>query len=399
MPRMPSRRNTIILRLLTSNLRVRIPHSNTPPRVLSLRSSILPAPSRHSSSLCVPSPRRISFPAASRHSQHPPRLETAEQHPPRPQSTQGQRPRPQSTQQQPSRPQPPQDQLPRRQSTQQHPPRPESAQQHPPRPQSPQDQRPRPQSTQQQEPPRPQPPQAQSSRHESGQHHPPRPQSPQNQRPRPPIGATSAPPPPQEQPPRHESAQYPARTPSARSSRPLPRAPGHSPEPIDIRRGPTRPPSPALSHRSVALPPDGIPTMGADSVISLPPPHELSRPVSVVADSEYTPGTNRAGGRRRTMSGVSAISTTFSQFDILSPPRAAEVPMSRSDQVAREWRVANADPPERRQGTTEESHSSENFSTRSSVPYSQASRRTGPRRPREIVMPMPLPRLWTRMVA
>lgn len=30
------------------------------------------------------------------------------------------------------------------------------------------------------------------------------------------------------------------------------------------------------------------------------------------------------------------------------------------------------------------------FSTRSSVPYSQASRRTGPRRPREIVMPMPL---------
>ncbi|KAJ7334883.1 hypothetical protein DFH08DRAFT_1083407 [Mycena albidolilacea] len=130
--------------------------------------------------------------------------------------------------------------------------------------------------------------------------------------------------------------------------------------------------------------------MGADSVISLPPPHELSRPVSVVADSEYTPGTNRAGGRRRTMSGVSAISTTFSQFDILSPPRAAEAPMSRSDQVAREWRVANADPPERRQGTTEESNSSENFSTRSSVPYSQASRRTGPRRPREIVMPMPL---------
>ncbi|KAJ7334886.1 hypothetical protein DFH08DRAFT_965624 [Mycena albidolilacea] len=48
-------------------------------------------------------------------------------------------------------------------------------------------------------------------------------------------------------------------------------------------------------------------------------------------DLEYTPGTNRAGGRRRTMPGVSAISKTFSQFDILSPPQAAGVPVSRSD--------------------------------------------------------------------
>lgn len=38
--------------------------------------------------------------------------------------------------------------------------------------------------------------------------------------------------------------------------------------------------SPTVSHRSFKLPPDGyIPTIGANSVISLPPPHELSMPV------------------------------------------------------------------------------------------------------------------------
>jgi hypothetical protein len=38
--------------------------------------------------------------------------------------------------------------------------------------------------------------------------------------------------------------------------------------------------SPTASHRSFKLPPDGyIPTIGANSVISLPPPHELSIPV------------------------------------------------------------------------------------------------------------------------
>ena len=38
--------------------------------------------------------------------------------------------------------------------------------------------------------------------------------------------------------------------------------------------------SPTASHRSFKLPPDGyIPTLGANSLISLPPPHELSIPV------------------------------------------------------------------------------------------------------------------------
>ncbi|KAJ7235163.1 hypothetical protein B0H12DRAFT_150478 [Mycena haematopus] len=226
------------------------------------------------------------------------------------------------------------------------------------------------------------------------QQHPPRPRSSQQQQPPHPQPTQQQPRSAQEQP-QPTPAQNPNRSPSAQSSRPLPLAPAHSPEPIDIRpdRREPRPPSPARSYRSVALPPDGIPTVGADSVISLPAPYELSRPVSI-AD---TPVNERSGidlgsGRRRTrtMSNVSAVSTRLSQFDILGPPRAVEAPVSLSDQVAHEWRVANADRPVSRQGTTEESHSSEKISTRSSAPRSQASRRTAPRRPREIVMPMPL---------
>ncbi|KAF8209485.1 hypothetical protein K438DRAFT_1960482 [Mycena galopus ATCC 62051] len=333
----------------------------------------------------------------------PPRPRSTQQQPPRPQSTQQQQPpRPQSTQQQqqPPRPQSTQQQPPRPQSTQQQPPRPQSTQQQqqPPRPQSTQQQPPRPQSTQQQQPLRPQSTQQLPPCPQFTQQQPPRPQSTQQQEP-------------QAQP------SQPNRSPSPRSSRPLPRAPAHLPEPIDIRTDPDhrnadadapRPPSPTRSHRSrrsVVLPPDGIPTVGPDSFISLPAPHELSRPVSVAAESmyTYTPATERGGidlptsgsgrGRTRTMSNVSAVSTRLSQFDILSPPRAPEAPasISLSDQVAREWRVANADRPESRQGTTQESHGSDNFSTRSSVPRSQVSRRSGPqRRPREIVMPMPL---------
>ncbi|KAJ7127568.1 hypothetical protein C8R43DRAFT_696695 [Mycena crocata] len=190
----------------------------------------------------------------------------------------------------------------------------------------------------------------------------------------------------------------PERSPSARSSRPLPRAPSRLPEPIDIRPDRNTPhiraTSPSMSHRSMALPPDGfIPTVGADSVISLPPPHELSRPVSFVdEDTLRTPATVHGADmltRGRTMSNVSRGSTRLSEYDILSPPRAQEAPVSRSDQVAQQWRAANSNPPQRRPSTAEDVRS-ENFSTRSSQPRSQMSRRTGPRRPREIVMPMPL---------
>ncbi|KAJ7736014.1 hypothetical protein DFH07DRAFT_986951 [Mycena maculata] len=180
----------------------------------------------------------------------------------------------------------------------------------------------------------------------------------------------------------------PERSPSARSSRPLPRAPARprSPEPITIRPDPnpshtthsTPSPPTSTSHRCVAVHPDGfIPTLGADSIIALPPPHELSRPVSVVGGE-----TPRGADRRRTISNVSRGSTRISQYDILSPPRASETPVTRANEVVHEWRAANAEP-------TERVNSSENFSTNSSIPRARSSRR-GPQRPREIVMPMPL---------
>ena len=44
--------------------------------------------------------------------------------------------------------------------------------------------------------------------------------------------------------------------------------------------------SPTMSHRSFKIPPDGyIPIAGANSVISLPPPHELSMPVPLAQPS------------------------------------------------------------------------------------------------------------------
>ncbi|KAJ7629584.1 hypothetical protein B0H17DRAFT_1218145 [Mycena rosella] len=203
-------------------------------------------------------------------------------------------------------------------------------------------------------------------------------------------------------PPRARSpGQSPGQSPSPRPSRPLPRAPARSPEPIDIRpdRSASRARTPSVSHPPVTLPPDGwIPTVGADSVIILPPPHELSRPVSFVEEDTLTrtPGAGYntpSGGRRRTMSNVSRGSTRISEYGILSPPRRAETPVTRSNQVAHAWRAANTDtvdPPgrERRQEAAQDG--SENLSTRSSTQRSQVSRRSGPRRPREIVMPMPL---------
>ncbi|KAJ7490789.1 hypothetical protein FB451DRAFT_1513783 [Mycena latifolia] len=199
--------------------------------------------------------------------------------------------------------------------------------------------------------------------------------------------------------PRPPPAQYEERSPSSiRPSRPLPRAPARSPEPIEVRpdRSNSRARTPSVSQPPVALPPDGfIPTVGPDSVITLPPPHELSRPVSTLVDEDTlrTPGTAHtpSGGRGRTMSNVSRGSTRLSEYDILSPPRRSETPITRSDQVAHAWRAANttAAPSGRRQAPPQDA-SSENFSTRSSIPRSQVDRRSGPRRPREIVMPMPL---------
>lgn len=62
--------------------------------------------------------------------------------------------------------------------------------------------------------------------------------------------------------------------------------------------------SPTVSHRVVRLPPDGyIPTVGSNSVISLPPPHELSMPVPPTGTSlpsATEPSSNPRQERRET---------------------------------------------------------------------------------------------------
>ncbi|KAF8162571.1 hypothetical protein B0H34DRAFT_284908 [Crassisporium funariophilum] len=57
-------------------------------------------------------------------------------------------------------------------------------------------------------------------------------------------------------------------------------APGDEPiRPVSVRNR-----SPSVSHRSIVLPPDGyIPMLGSDSMISLPPPHELSSHITTSA--------------------------------------------------------------------------------------------------------------------
>jgi len=56
--------------------------------------------------------------------------------------------------------------------------------------------------------------------------------------------------------------------------------------------------SPTVSHRSIVPPPDNyIPTLGPDSLISLPPPHELSQPVPAVAPPIQTASRSRSNSR------------------------------------------------------------------------------------------------------
>ncbi|KAJ7061602.1 hypothetical protein C8F01DRAFT_1252390 [Mycena amicta] len=177
----------------------------------------------------------------------------------------------------------------------------------------------------------------------------------------------------------------------------------------------SRPPSFARSRRSSIVLPDGyIPTvgLGPDSIISLPAPHSLSRPVSLVAGDDdsneldtATSGfgfddarTQQYGGRA-----TSRASTRMSDFDLLQPPpRQTDTPITQ--RIVREWRAANANGPEQRQapnskGKSKERGHADTFSMRSSTttPSQVPSRRShgaapapGPRRPRDIVLPMPL---------
>lgn len=163
--------------------------------------------------------------------------------------------------------------------------------------------------------------------------------------------------------------------------------------------------SPSVSHRSIVLPPDGfIPTLGPDSLISLPPPHELSLPVP--PSSEYEPqqeNGERTGprvrdyayggvrghsevqrdqddarstndvtpypGRPGTASTTSRVSTRISQYDLVSPPgepdterqktrnraqsdassptpyqgRSRTRALTQPERIVEEWRSANSD--------------------------------------------------------
>ena len=100
------------------------------------------------------------------------------------------------------------------------------------------------------------------------------------------------------------------------------------------------PPSP--SHVDYAIPPDGwVPPVGPDNMISLPPPHEMHRPLSMVnAPPVPRPGDPRSAatlgvnardyaygqrGQRASPRSVaeSLPSTTISQFDLVSSPKTA----------------------------------------------------------------------------
>ena len=104
------------------------------------------------------------------------------------------------------------------------------------------------------------------------------------------------------------------------------------------------PQSPSIPHRDIVLPPEGfIPTKSGalgHGYISLPPPHGLNilvgppeaDPRNITSaldvplrdeDGARTP--TRARGRARTISSASGASTRVSEFDLVSPPRGAEL--------------------------------------------------------------------------
>ncbi|KAF8963709.1 hypothetical protein BDZ97DRAFT_1818844 [Flammula alnicola] len=241
--------------------------------------------------------------------------------------------------------------------------------------------------------------------------------------------------------------------------------------------------SPSVSHPSIVLPPDGyIPTLDANSMISLPPPHELSIPVPAEAPplpppQERSSTRPRSGSRGRhnpsrhgefsdadsvayttrtgrdpdvqkyshptshTMSVRSRGSTQLSELDMLSPPhgyegdrsernRARSRPdvesptpvrsrprastQSATEGIAERWRNENRDyirsksPPEssgsRKDTTGRDSQTNgrdsrnqiERPTSAGSTVYGRPASSNGmrdnmrPRRPREVVLPVPL---------
>ena len=154
------------------------------------------------------------------------------------------------------------------------------------------------------------------------------------------------------------------RSPTTRTPIPVPvSAPSQSPE--SIRPIPIRNSMPSPAPHSTRILRDGfIPEADRDSVIRLPPPHELSVPVASPQASEQSlpplppsrpgsekdpfgptvhtrdyaypqngnPEQGRAHGvpRNRTTSSASRGSTTISQYDLVSPPRGSHRPEGSS---------------------------------------------------------------------
>ncbi|KAI0357756.1 hypothetical protein OH77DRAFT_1583336 [Trametes cingulata] len=158
--------------------------------------------------------------------------------------------------------------------------------------------------------------------------------------------------------PSHSQADIPAAL-SRPSSRPV--RPGDVPPPIPIHE-----PTPSPAHPSVEIPPDGwIPYEDPDGGISLPPPHELSRPVTPrsispapppeasappqastaqepqipVRDYLYAnPSASQSGPMSRSninrpFSPQSKASTSISQFDLVAPRSKSRGARAREDRV------------------------------------------------------------------
>ncbi|KAK2460727.1 hypothetical protein APHAL10511_007197 [Amanita phalloides] len=119
--------------------------------------------------------------------------------------------------------------------------------------------------------------------------------------------------------------------------------------------------APSIVRPTYQIPPDGyIPTVEAGSVISLPPPHELSRPLSPSLTRGGRPGSSLSTHKRdtreydtlreqtrtpyswaRTMSTLSgeSRSTNLSQYEMVRSPHIPQNP----DNTTHQWQTAVAD--------------------------------------------------------
>ncbi|KAF8635738.1 hypothetical protein AX15_000354 [Amanita polypyramis BW_CC] len=150
--------------------------------------------------------------------------------------------------------------------------------------------------------------------------------------------------------------------------------PVHPSENPDLHNISHRNVTPSVTRPMYQIPPDGyIPTMAAGSVISLPPPHEFTRPISPTPTVDQPsiirvrPMGNRPGSvpsndarqssavrnqdsvyghglveSASTLSGGSR-STNISQYEFVRPPQTPEVLSPLPEQISQQWRSAVSD--------------------------------------------------------